>query len=513
MNHTFVRIREQFSHPDSRSRMLQLICLTGFCVIAVAYFFMRDGCDRLFNYYLENYTILFSLPVFAIALTRPRFWSEKGLIAICLLSLLWIPVSETFLRLDGQSNSSFQVYFSMYLLALPFAVGAEDGEKRRGLSIVTFFYLIYLLHNSLRVLVCFLDLLPGYPLTSLPWDGPRLSGYGHPNLTASFYFMGIGLAIYYFFRSKKRPVRAAWVTFGILQFFCLALTNSRTSILMASGMVAAALFFSQWDKGWKPLLFAGAAGVVLILLLFNLSKGLFTWNEGRLIQAYLEPAPVTQTQEEAVSSTAPLQEADPAQDATEPAEADPAQEAPEPEETAPLDSHLQIDPNTGAVSLTAATKSGQGSFMDNLSSFNGRIGIWKLVLETVAKRPTMAIFGCDNVVSHLGVYANFEDHAHNSWLQILVRRGIPGLVMAVVFTLVTLRNALVLLFRRHEDMSIRAVALFSLAMFGVGFLEPFLFTCEVGYFQVNFLLFICAGYLQAWYKALPAAKKTASPQE
>ena len=82
-------------------------------------------------------------------------------------------------------------------------------------------------------------------------------------------------------------------------------------------------------------------------------------------------------------------------------------------------------------------------------------------------------------------------------MEALYQLGLPGLVSALVLTVLALWNAAVLL-RRNNDLWKSCVAVVMLGLLGRAFLEPYLFTVNIKYHFFDFLFLLCLGYMNQW---------------
>jgi O-antigen ligase len=123
-------------------------------------------------------------------------------------------------------------------------------------------------------------------------------------------------------------------------------------------------------------------------------------------------------------------------------------------------------------------------------------------LEAVKDSKILALFGTEYVGLVISSYFGGElHHAHNSWLEALMRMGIPGLLMSLVFTALAVWSAVKLVFNRSVELWKKIVAMLTVCLLGAGFLEPYLFITNVYYHVTDFAFFFLAGYLDYWANA------------
>jgi hypothetical protein len=76
--------------------------------------------------------------------------------------------------------------------------------------------------------------------------------------------------------------------------------------------------------------------------------------------------------------------------------------------------------------------------------------------------------------------------------------GTPALLFSLVYTLISVVNAVWLLFRKNMEFDKKIVALMVLCILAASVLEPYLFAGEMPTSFVNFCFFFCTGYLMQW---------------
>ena len=165
----------------------------------------------------------------------------------------------------------------------------------------------------------------------------------------------------------------------------------------------------------------------------------------------------------------------------------------------PAETEAQEDPiiieDTGIIS----GDNQQGSLMNDLRSLNGRTHIWEATLKAVQNDRSLKLWGTEYSGTIISIYHWFDvDHAHNSWLETLMRMGIPGLVIALVFTALSAWSGAKLLLSQTTPLWQKIAAMLTLCIMATGFLEPYLFITNVYYHVTDFAFFFLTGYLDYW---------------
>ena len=81
-----------------------------------------------------------------------------------------------------------------------------------------------------------------------------------------------------------------------------------------------------------------------------------------------------------------------------------------------------------------------------------------------------------------------------------VGNGLCGFLIAMLFTLLTLWNCMILLLKHYRYFWKRNVAILTLCLMGTAVMEAYLFYTRIPYHPINLLFFLCAGYLAYWQK-------------
>lgn len=488
---------------DKISRKVQYGCLLAASLMEFVFCATGTMFHGVSYYALQNMLLIPALIYFSSVISNARKGRVSKTIYLSMIMVGWFFIAQILHVVQGMEGRSASLFIPLYLLAFPFAELSADGEDQKGIRMVSKIYWLIALLMVGYGLLLYLDILPAFMRTDINWDGARLWVVNHPNTTACLFMIGIGVGFGFFFQSKNIYSKCLYLVGICLQFVFLALTNCRTSILMTSGMIAAIIFLTFYHRKWLRSIALAIIGVMLIGVLFVLSGKLYDANEERLVQNYvqkLEAQSATEVTETTAEPPSTVPETVPNQALQETAsvmaEDVDVQTYPE---TEPIETFpIKIDSESGEVSLVQ--KNGQGSLAGDLRTLNGRTGIWSGALQALKDNPLIMLWGTEYVGTVVSIYAPFNvEHCHNSWMEIWLRLGLPGLLMAIMFTLIGLRSGLYLIFSEKCDMWKKCIALITLCLMVAGFLEPFLFNGEVFYHVLDFLFFLFLGYLNIWY--------------
>ena len=457
------------SSPNALSK-LQFYCLIAAGALQLLFMILGSLFNYVAYYYVENYLIVPCAGFFAISLlSKVPSYARKSML-LCLAMVIWFMVTQTVQRLQGMEPKIIGMFFCTYLLAFPYASITEDGKIQRGLKWITGIYIAVPIILCIDASMLYFGLLPEWFHNEVRWDGARLLALWHPNICACLFMIGIALCLGLFFSCKKPYGKALLIFACAVQFLFLALTNCRTSILMTCALVGGVFFFGVYRVGWLRTVLCAFLSLLLMLGLFVLSSSLYKANETALIEKYTQQIE-SQAMEQACAASS-LSDS-----VTVPAE---------------------MDSQTGEITLE--TVNGQGSFMSDLKTLNGRTIIWKSALNALRDNKRILLFGTEYVGTSISYYNPFPVvHGHNSWVEITFRMGLLGLIFALAFTWIGLRSAVTLIFDSQTDMWKKSVSMLTLCIMVAGALEPFLFNADISYHFLDFFFFICLGYLDTWY--------------
>ena len=407
------------------------------------------------GYYLtETYLIVPCLLFLGYVLREQQtvFARQRLLLAVAAAS--WFVIVQCIHKLQGMENHPMATVFFIYLMAFPFAALTDD-RKNLGFrwiggmfvtaSLVLVFYTVLLL----------LDLVPAGLAAHLYWDGARLHALWHPNINACYFMIGIGFSAAFCAQARKPWVKVLLLAIIAVQFLAMALTNCRTVLLMTGALLGGIVFFRIFRGSWKQLLLGLMAAAVLLVGSFKLSGMLYQWNNDRLL------ASVSVSQEETL----------------------------DPEDT-PV-----VDDDTGVL----VGDNWQGTLASDMRTLNGRTYIWKSALTAIRDSKALALWGTEYSGTVISVYNPFPVvHGHNSWMEALLRMGLPGLLLSLIFTAISVWSAAKLVLNRDTELWKKIIAMTTMCLLVAGFLEPYLFITNVYYHVTDFIFFFLTGYLDHW---------------
>ena len=287
--------------------------------------------------------------------------------------------------------------------------------------------------------------------------------------------IGIGFAAAFCVRTEKIWLRALLVAAIVLQYLAMALTNCRTTLLLTGALLGGTLFFVIFKGSWKRFVLGLLAAAVVLAGSFKLSGMIFQWNNDRLLAAFSASQ----------AETAPSAEVLPAETA--------GSEEISVETAAAEEVILQED--TGII----LGDNEQGTLSNDMRTLNGRTHIWSAALSAIRDNKALALWGTEYVGTIISAYHWFPVvHAHNSWMEALMKLGVPGLLLALAFTAVSVWSAVRLIFRKETETWKKIIVMMTMCMLAAGFLEPYLFITNVYYHVLDFMFFFCTGYLDFW---------------
>ena len=412
------------------------------------------------GYYLaETYLIVPCLLFLGHVLQTKKSDFARRRLVLAGAAVVWFVISQIIHKLYGMENQPISTVLGVYLLAFPFAALTDDRENT-GLWQTGKFFLAAALVLVAYSGILLLDLVPDGWKEFLYWDGTRLNVFWHPNITACYLMIGMGFGMVFLLRAKKTLTKVLLAAAVAVQFLTMALTNCRTTLLMTGALLGGIAFFLIFRGGWKRFVLGLLAAALILVGSFKLSGEIYRWNEDRIISA--------------VSAIH-------AGDAGDP------------------DGELYSVTEDGEIVIT--TENPQGSLVNDMASLNGRTYIWKSALQAIRDNKALALWGTEYSGTVISVYNSFPvEHSHNSWMEVLLRAGIPGLLIALIFTLLSAVRAAELLLSSRTELWKKIIAMLTMCVMVSGFLEPYLFGGKAYYHVIDFIFLFCTGYLDFWCK-------------
>ena len=436
--------------------------------------FLFISLESLFSgvsYYLaETYLIVPCLLFLGYVLREKQSPFARRRLWLAVAAASWFFLVQCIHKMQGMENHPMATVFCIYLMAFPFAALTDDRENRGFRWIGSMFVtasMVLVFYTALLVL----GLVPPALEKHLFWDGARLHAMWHPNINASYFMIGIGFSAAFCARTDKPWKKGLLLAAIAAQFLAMALTNCRTGLLVTGALMGGIVFFRIFRGSWKQLLLGLAAAAVLLVGSFKLSGWLYQWNNDRLL------ASMTVVQEQT-----------------------PAEEVPS---TEPQESTVQAEESAGVlVEESTGVLVGdnwQGTLEHDMRTLNGRTHIWKGALMAIRDNKRLALWGTEYSGTVISVYSPISVvHGHNSWMEALMRLGLPGLALSLVFTAVSVWSAAKLALNQETELWKKIIAITVMCILVAGFLEPYLFITNVYYHVTDFVFFFLTGYLDHW---------------
>ena len=441
------------------SKNVPMLLLLAAGVIEFLFITLENQFSGIGYYLAETYVIVPCLLLLGYMLREKLGSFARRRLLLAGAAVGWFVIVQCIHKLSGMENHPMATVFFVYLMAFPFASLADDW-KNAGLWCIGGVFIAAALVLVGYCAMLLLDLVPGGMEAYLYWDGARLHALWHPNVAAGYFMIGIGFSLAFCFLTRKKLVKVLLAGGIVLQLMAMALTNCRTTLLLTGAMLGGTAFFRICKGGgWKRMVLGLLAAAVILVGCFKLSGMLFQWNNDRLLER------MTAVQAEPSSDL----------------------EVSEKEVVLIEDTGIILGDNE------------QGSLVNDMRTLNGRTLIWKAALKAIRNDKKLALWGTEYSGTYITVYSPIPVvHAHNSWMETLMRMGLPGLMMSLVFTALSVWSAAKLVLSPETLLWKKIIAMLAMCVMASGFLEPYLFITNVYYHITDFIFFFLTGYLDYW---------------
>lgn len=413
---------------------------------------------------LTSYGAPLTFAFFGASLARGHW---KGGMWLGPVFLAWFVLSRVLLgeHYLEESQTNFFLLCTAYLTALPFAGAVDRDGRRKGLLLacaLTAFITSVLAWIGVAAALsgeCFTLPVLG---SSFYLTGGRLWAFDrHPNMAACIWLLGLFAVAYLALTIRKKWFIPLALVLALGLWIGISFTVSRTVMLLCGSAAAIAVFLllrSRLKPGWLRVTVAVLAALLAAVLVY---KG-FTWTAS------------------AASRLSAGAEAETAQTVAEPTRAP-----------------LQI---------------GVRPLENDLKTMTGRTRVFEGFFDLIRHRPKVLALGVlnKNLTIELNRYIPHDTlavfhHAHNSYIQVTLNLGLPGLALALWFTWLALRSGVRILLLSPGSRTSAAeklIPIICLTLLISTISEVYLFTDQFP--MCNFWFFLCLGYALQIEKRLKA---------
>ena len=415
--------------------------------------------------------------------------------------VVWFVFLQIKRTVEQADLNNVGLFFTTYLFAFPLASMLRDGDEKKALKIFAGAYMAAAAVLSVEGLLLVFEFLPGFLSKYVFWDGDRLNAFWHPNITACLLMIGVVFSITFCNQVKCLWAKIGFCVLVCLMVFAIALTNCRTAVILTGGYLGVTLFFVLIKRG-KKWFFLGVLAIFILTMTFYWgTKCLYQKNHNILIDKYLQQYSeqiISESATNSISEEIFIEEAAEQEETYDKESYSEVRDnerdyAESPEERIPI----VLDRDTGEIYLTKNSQ--QGSIESDFGTLNSRTYIWNAAWFAIRETPEILYWGMPNPGWYVSYYNFFPvAHLHNAWMECLVGMGLVGFLIAVLITGLTIWNCLIILLKHYRDIWKRNVALLTLCLMIAAMLEPYLFYTTIDYHLIDFLFFLCAGYLAHW---------------
>ena len=484
-------LKDQLINKTSILLSLQILCLI---LIGTAESFSIAFGDLFLSRALHP--LYFGIGTVSLGFWIASLWqSPKDLpwrsIILGAIMVAWYLSVELRFRSSQTGTHPIPLFFSIYMVTLPFAAITRDKDRQAGLRAFAWLYICAALVLVLFGLILLLTYkFPGRLCIYVKWDGTRLAVFHHPNTIARIFMIATALSLGFLSQIKQLWKKGLLLVATALFFLGIALTNSRACILVTCVLLGGNVFFGILRNRSKCFLPAAAASIVAVIIFFIASTSIFEWNSTRLID-YSKTQVAQQMQYDPPKETKP---ADPGEE-TQPVESATTAKTTQSAET--IMSAEESQSSKQAVGSPVATESPQGTWLSDMVTLNSRTHIWSKVIQKVRNDPSILLLGTIDTRIQINEAVTVS-HTHNAWLETLLRLGLPGLLLSLVFTWQAIGSSIYLLWNKGTDLWKKNIAMLISCLLVTSMMEPMLFFTDAWAHFIDIFFFLCLGYMTLW---------------
>lgn len=482
-----MQVQKKFPKPWRVDWYVAVISL--FLVLRILAWFSPSHAEKINFIYLWPLAIVSAV---LVIVQHSSLHQWRFMLPGCLVAWLWIGCivnGDAYLVYNRGFILGVFVSFICFFLLIP-SLSSERREK--GLQWIAVLYCgLMLVMASLGLYVA----LTGHVIqTPFSDESIRIFEYRlyffryHPNEASSAFVVALYLLLFLFASWRNGLARAVLVLAAAAIAWTIALTGSRTAILLAAGGLSIFVFWAIYTylfqtRLWLRWLAGIAVGAVLLVALyFGLS---FSVNIATTIaQSTTTAAPVVDAS--TAHTISPVAEPFPA--AAQQTDGPVQSAEPSPTAVVPMDHTVQtVDSRVQ---------------LQDIGTFNARVEIWQTGLDYLKAHPMAYLFGVpDNIVSRIPhLVGRTEHHMHNAYLEMLLLGGIPGLALYGLYLLLLAYSGLRLAFDRSSSWGRRFLAVVPLLLAANGVTEIYpLFSGNV----MDMMYFAISGAVIAFAMDLP----------
>lgn len=483
------------------------------CLLAIAFVdFLIIILGPYMDFYLDELLLIPCALFVSIILKREKTATAKKVLLLGAIMCAWFMIAQFLHHHWELQTRPVGMFFSVYLMALPFA--ALAGDERKGLKLYMSVFLSAMLVILFFTALLMMKKVPSFWKTNIHFWKQGLIVMIHPSQLAGFLLAGIGFTLAMMSMTKRLAFKVALLIFLVLMSVILAMTRGFAAIWMMC------LFFGVYcflaiSKGSAIRFVAGiAVAVIAFGCSYIASQDIVKWYDYK--SGLKKRSELIQT--DRIIHGREQHEIVLASRRSEQTDAD--------------NKEIHTSQSWRGLVRTAKAENDEEevatqrfSLRDTLErwlpSLNGRKRVWLDIYDILKKDPRTLIYGTDYLYHYsLNEIGKGHNHSHNSWLDVIVALGIPGFLIVALITAIAFWHVFLILFGKQYELWQKCIALLVACLMAVGAMEPHLFLGGHYLAERNslhpsdFTFFLCLGYMIQWRAADKASrnklKETAS---